>query len=57
MKKNYLTPEIRIQSIETREFLEDTISLPVYDANGDTEPLIEESSQVFSNGTSVWDQD
>ncbi len=53
MKKVYTTPAIRIQLIDTEDIME--ISIAVIDSVQDEE-IIKESSEVLSNGASVWDE-
>ena len=55
MKKVYTTPGIRIQLIDTEDIME-SISIAVFD-NGQDDELIKESSEVLSNGASVWDEE
>ncbi len=54
MNKVYVTPAIRIQSIEAEDIME-PVSLIVIDSGKDEE-IITESSEVLSNGGSVWDE-
>ena len=54
MKKVYTTPAIRIQLIDTEDIM-DSISIPVIDTGKDDD-IITESSEVLSNGASVWDE-
>lgn len=55
MKKVYTTPAIRIQLIDTEDIME-SISIAVIDSNQDDE-IIKESSEILSNGASVWDEE
>ncbi len=57
MKKTYLIPEIRIQSIDTEDIMEN--SLPIF--NGDNtkteeSDVITEKSEILGNSSSVWDE-
>ena len=53
MKKVYLSPAIRIQAIDAEDIME--VSLPVIDT-GKEEDIISESSEILSNGSTVWDE-
>ena len=57
MKRFYITPEIRLQSIDAEDFLDE--SLPIFNEDNEkTVPtdLIESSDEVLGNGASVWDE-
>lgn len=57
MKKSYLIPQIRIQSIDTEDIMEG--SLPIF--NGDNprtdaeNDVITDKSEILGNSNSVWD--
>ena len=53
MKKIYLTPDIRIQSIETEDILD--ASIPLYDDADHKDVLIESGDEVLGNSISVWE--
>lgn len=56
MKKTYLTPVIRIQSIDSEEVLE--ASLPIFDDNNPAtvkDDVITDGTEVLGNESSVWD--
>ncbi len=55
MKRTYLTPEIRIKSIESEAILDE--SLPLFDEKNSSEEIIEHSEQVLTGSTSVWDEE
>ena len=58
MKKTYLTPEIRIQPIDSEDFLDE--SLPVFDnVNPDTPEgeSITDPKDILGNSNSIWDQE
>jgi hypothetical protein len=61
MKRTYLFPDIRIQSIDEEDgILEASVALPVFDENNpNTVPddLINSGKEVLGNGSSVWDYD
>lgn len=53
MKRNYQTPDIRIQSVDVEDFLDE--SLPVFETTSDKEDdIITKSEEVLGN-RSVWD--
>ena len=55
MKKNYLTPDIRIQAIDASDFMD--VSIPILDDKSEQggDLLIDDGTKVLSNGSSVWD--
>ena len=62
MKRNYLTPMIRIQAIETEDgILEMSLqSLPVFDENNPNTSdgsQIGNGSEILGNQHSVWDEE
>ena len=57
MKKSYMTPEIRLQSIDAEDFLD--ASLPIFNEDNPSTvstDVIESSDEVLGNGGSVWDE-
>lgn len=63
MKKNYLTPAIRIQAIDSDEFMDNSvqgIGIPILDNNNPDTPdgvVITTGTEVLGNGTSIWDEE
>ena len=58
MKKSYLIPQIRIQSIDTEDIMEG--SIPIFNgANPDTEEtdVITNKNEILGNTNSVWDEE
>ncbi len=59
MKRIYLCPVIRIQSIDSEDgIMEGSIALPIYDENNpNTVPgnTINNGNEVLGNRSSVWD--
>ena len=59
MKKNYLTPAIRIQAIDAGEIMEQ-VSIPIFDNKNTQTPEgveITTGTEVLGNGTSIWDEE
>lgn len=57
MKRSYLIPQIRIQSIDTEDIMEGSLPIfnednPQTDAAND---VITDKSEILGNGNSVWD--
>ena len=58
MKKSYLIPQIRIQSIDTEDIMEG--SIPIF--NGENQQttesdVITDKSEILGNTNSVWDEE
>lgn len=55
MKRFYMTPEIRLQSIDAEDFMDN--SLPIFnDPVTVDDGVIEKSEEVLGNSASVWDE-
>ena len=57
MKRSYLIPQIRIQSIDTEDIMEGSLPIfnednPQTDAAND---VITDKSEILGNGNSVWE--
>lgn len=58
MKKSYVIPDIRIQSIDTEDIMEN--SLPLFNGqnpNTDETDIITSGSEILGNSGSVWDEE
>ena len=57
MKRSYLIPQIRIQSIDTEDIMEG--SLPIFNEDNPrtdaANDVITDKSEILGNGNSVWD--
>ena len=57
MKRIYMTPEIRLQSVDAEDIME-TTSLPVFEDKtaSDGDYIITNGSEVLGNSNSVWEE-
>ena len=60
MKKTYMTPELRIQSIDSEDILDASVGgLPIYDENNPktvADDVFTKDDEVLGNRTTVWDE-
>lgn len=60
MKKTYMIPELRIQSIDSEDILDASVAaLPIYDENNpktEADDLVKSGTEVLGNHNSVWDE-